>query len=245
MSERLLRLNWRVDPRGYALVEYTGPDPLEAFRGPIDHRRVEPRSWTPPTPGLIWLVYENQLIPMPEDPQTHYEIGLGEQRDGRVAFIDLANMPATPEGVLKFTNHWGLLFEPVGAEVCEYYRASKAIRATLEHAKRGQFDEMVRCLYSEVRSPVDTRFGRRHAQRAPYLYFEISSLYQFCCLDLMHTYSRGADVKCCPGCGRYLPKHSKGRTMEYCSGGCRTKAWRRRKRAADTITATTQVGSLP
>jgi hypothetical protein len=243
MSNGLIRLNWRVNPPGYVLGEdpYAAGDSPEAKLGwgHYDHRRVLPIGGLRPstfgelrTRGSAW-----------DDSQIWYDIGLGDKRDGSVAYIDLANMPPTPEGVLKFTNYWGLLVEPVGIEVWEYYRARVAIRETLECARGGKSDEMVWFLERELRRPIDTRVDRRYAQRAPYLFFEVSSLYQFCCLDLMNDCTRGADVTCCPGCGIYLQKRSGGRPKKHCSDACRTAAWR--KRVAPAITASAGAGTVP
>jgi hypothetical protein len=174
---------------------------------------------------------------------TPYELSLGEvNQEGRVAFIDLANMPLTPEGVQSFTKRWGLLEDSPSFRVAHYYRTAENMETACVSGNRGEFDVMAKIIdkYRKGLGPLQTRFGWRGAQRQPYpflepssqpyLFFEASSLHQFCWLDLMQTYSGGADVSCCPGCGTFLAMRNWGRPKKHCSDACRTRASRSRRR---------------
>jgi hypothetical protein len=179
------------------------------------------------------------VVPVGDRSQS-YELGLGDTIEGRAAFLDLANMPLTPEGVLWFVRHWGLLDRLL--TVLDYYAASVSIAGAIREAETPNgFGKIAKFLESWRGSDgaprfsglgfVGTKFGwTREVQSKPYLLFQATSLLQYCWFDLMQAHNGGADVTCCPapGCGKFLAKRSGGRHKEHCSDACRQAARRAR-----------------
>jgi hypothetical protein len=260
----LVRLDWEVDPNGYALVDENAAqryrrrkerkrrnhhDREESARGARGHDQpdiVWPRgsakdwyAWRPTEHILKDLGREGEwepnifrdkrcLIPASGRSRT-YKLGLGDKKEGRIAILDLARMPWTPDGVLWFVRHWGLL-DSRTARVREYYGASIFIAGAIRAAaKPNGFGEIAKLQKGDGLGLVEMKSGwSSNAKPKPYLFLEATSLYQFMWFDLMHKYNGGADFTCCPapGCGKFLVRRSGGRSKEHCSDRCRQAARR-------------------
>jgi hypothetical protein len=208
----LVRLNWRVDPRGYKIVK----------GGWCRGREYAEDYLIRPIGGET---NEDRLI----------EAGLLEHE----IFRDLANSAARQpvhDGVLEFVNKWGPLtrFRPT---VASFLRAREAIARAIDY----KYDKLSDVIWSDVRhrmvgghlmvGKLGLGLGRLEARLAirrgrQRLYFEASSLLQFCILELLHAQDGSIDVVPCQSCGKILPLHREGRPKKYCGEVCKMAAWR-------------------
>jgi hypothetical protein len=179
---------------------------------------------------------------MKADRGRAYEVGLGETKDGYVAYTDLASMSPDLEGVLEFAGRWGHLGMIASGliTVSDYYCAKIFIAGALaslsgpnRSAAKNFITRSLPMLYGPDRLGLFTsRFGWSGAN--PYLYLETNEILQFCLLDLIlqHTGGGRPFARCpAPGCGEWLHRRGWGRPQEYCSDSCRVRHSRARKRA--------------
>jgi len=197
MESGIVRLKWEVDRAGYELVD------REEKRG---------RTILTSEPGGTYIV------PRGGKPKS-YDIGLRE----RDLFLELANTPHTPEGVLDFTNKWGLLYAIGEQPLSSFLETRQSMEWSLTHSDA----TVKRSFRSFDFASLKIELERRG------IVLRARSLGQFCWLERFHALQGGVDIYRCAGCGTFLPVHKQGRPKKYCSNACRQAQFRKNKKTAD------------
>ena len=238
-----LRLRWSKAPRGYVIK--TRPFSLD-FLPDAERTVVIPK-------GLEWDdVLEEDGFNAFRRTLSPYQASIGEYQ----IYSQLANTPRTPDGVLKFVDQWGLLYDLlpwVGLE--SFYAAIATMKsaiddgnAAIRSGRPGADTAAVKRLNARLTNVYqghsgpegfaglisaqfdwEARAEPRHHK--PRLIFAATSLWQFCLLEHLQAIAGGVDIKTCENkrCGKYLrlPKGG-GRAPRHCDDTCRQAARRQR-----------------
>jgi hypothetical protein len=179
-----------------------------------------------------------------------YEIGVGETKDDRVAYADLANMELSLEGVLEFVGRWGLLVprsvvrSSPGSTLltCSDYYCAKhfvagaltALTSRSPSIRQKFFTWSLPMLYGRDRlGTFRSRLGWGGANLL-HFHFETDDLLKFCLIDLITQHTSGTPFAKCPGpgCDQWLHRRKFGRPQAYCGDACRLRLIRKRERDA-------------
>ena len=197
METGIVRLKWEVDKAGYDLIY------REAKRG---------RTILADEPGGTYIVARGGK------PKS-YDIGLREHD----VFLELANTPHTPEGVLAFTNKWGLLYAFGELPLSAFVETRQSMEWSLTHS--------VATVRRSFRSFNFHRLKIELEKRG--MVFRALGLSQFCWLERFHALEGGVDIYRCAACGTFLPIHKQGRPKKYCSNACKQAVFRKNKKTAN------------
>jgi hypothetical protein len=206
----IVRLKWQRDSKGYDLVERTPTPNPDAKRG---------RILTGDTSGDCGTY----IVPRSGKTKT-YDISVREAD----VFVELANTPATPEGVLSFANKWGLLTKVSEPEISWFYRHRNELRNAIGLGLDDLLSKLQKVLGERAIARLDAGLERLR-QHAPQLIFRCYTLRQFCWLEFVQVVTGGADIVRCAQCGAFLAVHKAGRPATYCSDACKQAAWRARR----------------
>jgi hypothetical protein len=209
MTDRLVRLVWKVCPSGY---------------------QIEKRWHPPGGPSKYGAGVKDCIVPRTSEVRR-YEAHLLEHE----IFRHLANSARRPgsAGVLEFIDKWGLLGPNRDMESMERFLELRDLFVEFISKPSGRVLLNLRLLGRLGRFDLGDVHLRIEIKRGRVRYFlETRSLLQFCVLEFLHAVDGNFDLTSCEACGELLPVHKRGRPKRYCDDACKMSAWRAKYRDA-------------
>jgi hypothetical protein len=216
------------------LIDFTWTRCVDGYR----LTKSKPRHDRPPTVGIESAGDRFEAYrPFEKDPALHMVFG----RD----------MKATPEGILKFCNRWGMpgggRFDvPKGrgglptrtwSSMSELLAVQAAMRHGLNLYEKGEYSDFV-TLFNTIYGAAWTRMELRFGPPNSSLRWVLVPPDLIRAMWIMFAYyvSSAAELVRCGNCERpVLVGTATGRrnTRKYCSPACKQAAWKRQKQVAD------------
>jgi hypothetical protein len=149
-------------------------------------------------------------------------------------FMDFANTPLTPEGVLAFAERWGLPASPTGPAWLDgdFYSPIRSLRDVIALANNGDPLELERCMKKTNVGVCSVLFSRLPGDSSPRVFMQPKNLLAFMHLEFMQTLAGSAYFRPCAYCGSFFTIGAgtgKRKTRRYCSEYCRVRQHRHRK----------------
>jgi predicted nucleic acid-binding Zn ribbon protein len=198
----LVCLVWSRDPKGYEIRKQFRSGLLDDESKPRPYLVVAPRS----------------------SQQEPYTVEGTEER----IFLDLANTPRTPDGVVAFANKWGLLGRMRDQDLNDFYRRIANMAEAVDVVGTHSIAELEHLLKVDLR--LSMRIARLAGDSAPRIILDARTLQGFCNAELMQLVDGGVEIRKCPPCGKLLALGKVGQQPSYCSDRCRVAMHRKKKR---------------
>ncbi len=168
-----------------------------------------------------------QLRPR-DDLRDHYR----PLEERSALFMEFAEVPKTPEGVLEFADRYGLIESHFGPDCAFWYPHIDAVAHVVASWRHGAGKSFVEAWNALPLGICATRLVDRGRGAPPALAMVPASLLSAIYLQLGQTVANANDVTQCRWCATWFV-HGTGtgrrRTALYCSDRCRKAAFRQEK----------------
>lgn len=149
-------------------------------------------------------------------------------------FMDFANTPLTPEGVLAFAERWGLPRSPKGPAWLDgdFYTPIRSLREVIALAHNGDPLELERRMKKTNVGVCSVLFSRLPGDSSPRVFMQPRNLLDFMHLEFMQTLAGSAHFRPCAYCGFFFTVGGgtgRRKTRMYCSPNCRLGQHRHRE----------------
>jgi hypothetical protein len=150
-------------------------------------------------------------------------------------FMDFANTPLTPEGVLAFAERWGLPSSPKGPAWLEadFYAPIRSLRTVIKLAGTGDPATIERSIKKNNIGVCSVLFSRLPGDSSPRVFMQPKNLLAFMHLEFMQTLAGSAHFRPCAHCGFFFTigvGTGKRKTRMYCSENCRLRQYRQSRK---------------
>ena len=121
-------------------------------------------------------------------------------------FMDFANTPLTPEGVLAFAERWGLPSSPNGPAWLEadFYAPIRSLRTVIKLAGTGGQVALEQSIKKTNIGVCSVLFSRLPGDSAPRVFMQPRNLLDFMHLEFMQTLAGSAHFRPCAYCGFFF-----------------------------------------
>ena len=223
--KRILRLDWKRCPAGYAVedrpathgrAEYDGTL-LEETRPPSDGAFITSRSAVRKIYSVEGIVDNSPVEDTDDD--SHVE----DNGEKELVCLALANTLRTPAGVMDFAEDWGLLYGHSEERIADAFELIDQLNQAIRDLQDVGSAKFLRCLNPKARAGLTERSVDGNAYR------QASCLAVFCRHQLIELAEAGREVGRCHFCSTiYAPRirtgeRSKEQQLRFCRKLCRNR----------------------
>ena len=238
-----LTLDWQKATDGYEVVEFD-PAGITWTASRQDGWKVHPPSHLPERMSDLLEKWAMSLEPGPEDPYEPFRVveplgtavlNYNPMASSTSAYVEFINTPPTEDGIVSFTNRFGLLGRVMPARVNQWLSALERMKSAI-----AEWDRMGDGITNTSIAKLNSRWQDIHmtlrlgvdgsAREGPSLVFGPHDLLGAMWAELSLAVVGLAAFKDCSQCGNIIEvRRGKSRPDRlYCSDACRMRAYRRR-----------------